>query len=149
MDNGVTPEILKRIRKDLEFRKRLQKAAYLQAKESTAKVAWKRSKLMVIGEGAVGKTATIRSLLNRPFDERWDSTVGVSLTEAVAGRNQGQATGGSSAWFASKKMHFASSFLHREGAKLYHSNTYKRQVSLPAGSRCPGQVSTCQHRCNT
>ena len=124
----MEPAILKRIKKELEFQKSLQKAAYLQAKQSTSKVAWKRSKLMVIGEGAVGKTATIRSLLNRPFNPEWESTVGVSLTEAVARRNDIQSNKGGSTWLVSRKKEFASSFLHREGAKLYNSITHKRQV---------------------
>lgn len=39
---------------------------------------------MVVGEGMVGKTATVRSLLRKRFDKEWKSTVGVSLHEAKA-----------------------------------------------------------------
>lgn len=65
-----------------------KQAAYRAAKAEgeDAKAAWNRSKLMVIGEGKAGKTATVRSLLNKTFDEEWKSTVGVELSRSTTGK---------------------------------------------------------------
>ena len=46
---------------------------------------WMRSKLMVIGQGRAGKTATIRSLTCEEFDPNLASTLGASLTQTKAG----------------------------------------------------------------
>mmetsp|Transcript_11683 Transcript_11683/g.13550 ORF Transcript_11683/g.13550 Transcript_11683/m.13550 type:complete len:985 (+) Transcript_11683:161-3115(+) len=45
------------------------------------KVAWMRCKLMVVGQGRAGKSATVRSLIGEKFDPNLDSTVGASLTQ--------------------------------------------------------------------
>lgn len=37
--------------------------------------------LQVIGQGKSGKTSTVRSLLREPFNPKWDSTIGVALTQ--------------------------------------------------------------------
>lgn len=44
-----------------------------------------RSKLMILGEEMVGKTATVRSMLGEEFKEKWISTVGISLTQVQSG----------------------------------------------------------------
>lgn len=58
---------------------------------SSAKGPWRRSKLMVIGQGRAGKTATVRSLLGQKFLEEWNSTVGAELTQTKtrAGKGKG------------------------------------------------------------
>lgn len=43
------------------------------------------SKLMVVGEGGAGKTATVRSLLGKRFDPIWNSTVGIDLSATQTG----------------------------------------------------------------
>jgi len=47
---------------------------------SVKKAPWMRSKLMVIGQGRSGKTATVRSLVSEPFKPDLESTIGVELT---------------------------------------------------------------------
>jgi len=42
---------------------------------------WNRSKLMVIGQGRAGKTATVRALQGQSFVPDLESTIGASLTE--------------------------------------------------------------------
>lgn len=60
-----------------------KKAAFDEAKNSLDTTGpWHRCKLMVIGEGMVGKTATVRSLVGEKFIEAWESTVGVSLVSS-------------------------------------------------------------------
>ena len=44
-------------------------------------VAWRRSKLMIVGEGEVGKSATLDSLLGRAFETGKASTVGAATEE--------------------------------------------------------------------
>jgi GTPase SAR1 family protein len=44
-------------------------------------VPWCRSKLMIVGEGAQGKSATLDSLLGRPFETGKASTVGAATEE--------------------------------------------------------------------
>ena len=75
-------KVIIRIEKLLEKNRRVQKNAFAAALKSSEKAAWRRSKLMLIGEGMAGKTATVRSLLNESFDAQWKSTVGISMTEA-------------------------------------------------------------------
>ena len=61
--------------------------------KDTAKVEWMQSKLMVVGEGAAGKTSTVRTLLGLKFNKNWDSTVGANLTQATAGEDGEHAWG--------------------------------------------------------
>ncbi|GBG34317.1 Leucine-rich repeat serine/threonine-protein kinase 2 [Hondaea fermentalgiana] len=55
------------------------KVVALEALKANEKVRWGRAKLMVVGKGAAGKTSTIRTLLNQPFNPDHDSTIGVDL----------------------------------------------------------------------
>ena len=56
------------------------------ARISRQRVPWLRSKLTVIGRGRAGKTSTVRSLLNRPFNPEWTSTVGADTLLVKASR---------------------------------------------------------------
>ena len=40
-----------------------------------------RIKVVILGDGAVGKSSWIRSLLSEPFQDRYIPTVGVSVTD--------------------------------------------------------------------
>lgn len=60
----------------------------LEALKSGEKAPWYRGKLMVIGEGRAGKTATVRSLLKKKFDANLESTIGVDTSETQAGGNE-------------------------------------------------------------
>ena len=55
---------------------------------------WRRSKIMIVGEGRAGKTALARSVIGEPFEET-DSTFGIQQLTCVI--NQ-VATGGDGSW---------------------------------------------------
>jgi len=61
--------------------KKIRKRAFKDAVKKGQKGSWDRAKLMVIGQGKSGKTSTVRSLLREPFNPKWDSTIGVALTQ--------------------------------------------------------------------
>lgn len=82
--NNVDAGVKEQIEKRLAENEKKQQELYLSRLQGTHKAPWRRSKLMVVGEGGAGKTATVRSLLNKVFDENWDSTVGVAITETNA-----------------------------------------------------------------
>ncbi|GBG23829.1 RasGEF domain-containing serine/threonine-protein kinase X [Hondaea fermentalgiana] len=48
--------------------------------KANVKVRWGRAKLMIVGKSAAGKTSTIRTLLDQPFNDDHVSTIGVDLT---------------------------------------------------------------------
>ena len=60
---------------------------------------------MVVGEGGAGKTAVVRSLLNLPFVQYWNSTVGIQLTETK--------TSSKGAWKTVDNGNFASDIANR------------------------------------
>ena len=66
----------------LDVNANLQKKAFSRALNSNETSAWGRSKLLVVGRGGVGKTATVRSLLGERFEPEWISTVGLDIREA-------------------------------------------------------------------
>ena len=43
---------------------------------------WSRAKVMLLGKEKIGKTALVNSLLAQPFNTRWDSTVGINISES-------------------------------------------------------------------
>lgn len=80
LSEDLEHRITAKVRENTDF----QRQAFYSTLESGATGAWHRSRLMVVGEGRAGKTATIRSLLNLGFDPDCASTVGISLKEARA-----------------------------------------------------------------
>lgn len=58
------------------------KKAFEKAVTEDQEGPWMRSKIMVVGQGRAGKTATVRSLLGKPFDPKLDSTVGASISQS-------------------------------------------------------------------
>ena len=81
----------------------LRDCAHFQVAANVGKAPWKRSRLMVVGEGNVGKTATVRSLLFKEFDPEWKSTIGVSTIETKITDND--------SWKESERQHFLSSLV--------------------------------------
>uniref|UniRef100_A0A7S3LPK0 non-specific serine/threonine protein kinase n=1 Tax=Aplanochytrium stocchinoi TaxID=215587 RepID=A0A7S3LPK0_9STRA len=76
--------LLKRAKRKMEANKKAYVSKWDDLIESSKlenKVPWMRSKLMVVGKGAAGKTATVRSLLGQKFEPKWISTVGADLTQ--------------------------------------------------------------------
>eukprot|EP00924_Labyrinthula_sp_SR-Ha-C_P015662 snap_masked-scaffold_4-processed-gene-6.22-mRNA-1 protein AED:0.45 eAED:0.47 QI:0/-1/0/1/-1/1/1/0/1048 len=64
--------------------------AFEEALEKDEKGKWLRSKIMIVGEGRAGKTATVRSLLGLDFDENLESTIGaeVKQSQSYSGNNR-------------------------------------------------------------
>ncbi|GBG35241.1 Leucine-rich repeat serine/threonine-protein kinase 1, partial [Hondaea fermentalgiana] len=80
---GISSDILARIKGRValvESEVRDINATAQKALKANEKVRWGRAKLMVVGKAAAGKTSTIRTLLNQPFNPSHDSTIGVQLT---------------------------------------------------------------------
>lgn len=67
---------------------------------------------MVVGEGGVGKTACVRSLLTQPFDPEWKSTIGISTAETRTTAH---------GWAKMKHSHFALDLLHKLAVKALQS----------------------------
>lgn len=68
---------------ELEYR-----AAFAEAVKSGGSAPWMRSKLMMVGEGRAGKSSTVRSFLNKPFDAKLASTVGADTSSTVSVERQ-------------------------------------------------------------
>ena len=70
----------------------VQKLTYEDVlKDPKAKGALNRTKLMFIGQGKAGKTATVRALLGQPFESKWKSTIAAALKEAKISNKLGWA----------------------------------------------------------
>lgn len=81
---NISAKIAKLLRRNIEEKERIkadQKTEFEEVVNGNVKGPWNRSKIMVIGQGRSGKTATIRSLLGQPFDDNLDSTIGARLTQ--------------------------------------------------------------------
>lgn len=87
----------------------LRACASFQVAATVGKAPWRRSRLMVIGEGNVGKTATVRSLLFKEFDPEWKSTIGVTTTETKISDK--------ASWKETEKTHFLSSLVNTIAAE--------------------------------
>ena len=70
------------------------------------------SKLMLVGEGEAGKTATVRSLLGMEFTPVWDSTPGIELTSTTVASN--------SHWRKDERVNQASSLLYHTVSRIMH-----------------------------
>lgn len=97
------------LKKRKQERARIRLEAFNHVSGSAATTPWLRSKLMVVGRGAAGKTNTVRSLIGRPLNPEWDSTVGVELTEISTLPNSLP----KSNWKKAENKDFAITFLHR------------------------------------
>ena len=106
-----------------------QRAAFIEAQGSGRKAPWMRSKLMVVGEGMVGKTATVRSLLRKRFDKEWKSTVGVSLHEAKANDNNVWREGDPENFVDPMLRHMAVQYLQDKQEPNEDNVKQKKQVS--------------------
>mmetsp|Transcript_11697 Transcript_11697/g.13522 ORF Transcript_11697/g.13522 Transcript_11697/m.13522 type:complete len:929 (-) Transcript_11697:915-3701(-) len=73
--------LLSRNRQEKTVKEEIGLSAFTEAVNGGKMAPWGRAKLMVIGQGRVGKTATVRSLLGEEFKQTWISTVGASVTQ--------------------------------------------------------------------
>uniref|UniRef100_A0A7S3PM47 non-specific serine/threonine protein kinase n=1 Tax=Aplanochytrium stocchinoi TaxID=215587 RepID=A0A7S3PM47_9STRA len=68
--------------KQLLENKKKRQQTFLDTLESNHKTSWSRSRIMFVGQGRAGKSATVRSLLGHDFEENLDSTVGAFVSES-------------------------------------------------------------------
>jgi len=54
---------------------------FMETLNGNDRIPWNRSRLMLVGRGKAGKTATVRSIIGQHFVESWDSTVGAEVSE--------------------------------------------------------------------
>ena len=85
------------------------------------------SKLMLIGEGEVGKTATVRSLLGMEFTPRWDSTPGIELTSTTIASNN--------RWLKDERVKQASSMLYHTVSRIMHRKPKSSRRGGKGGKR--------------
>ena len=81
------PGTLAELKRVLDRNKDAYASAVNKALDNRATAPLNRSKVMLLGAGASGKTATVRSLLYKPFNPNWDSTIGIDTTQTKAGAN--------------------------------------------------------------
>uniref|UniRef100_A0A7S3V2N8 non-specific serine/threonine protein kinase n=1 Tax=Aplanochytrium stocchinoi TaxID=215587 RepID=A0A7S3V2N8_9STRA len=87
-DNGIKPGTIARINDLVEKNAERQLKLFTETRATDEKFPWHQAKLMVIGQGQVGKTSTVRSLTGMPFDpEKVKSTIGVQTTPVKLLRN--------------------------------------------------------------
>ena len=84
----------------LKLNRAFQQEQFLQQLDSDKRVSWQRCRLMMVGQGRAGKTATLRALTNKRFDKEWKSTVGISMEECKT-TTKGAWAGGSRGGFTS------------------------------------------------
>lgn len=95
-ENGMSDITEERLREVLKANNMLKEERERMHKEKLEKLVenglavseFRRCRLFTIGQGRVGKTATIRSLLSLPFNPQWDSTVGAEIKYAYAFPNR-------------------------------------------------------------
>ncbi|GBG25054.1 Leucine-rich repeat serine/threonine-protein kinase 2 [Hondaea fermentalgiana] len=105
--------------------------AYQQAVENGDPQPWGWSKLMIIGQGAAGKTSTVRSLLGLDPVETWESTVGVDLKVTSADD-----------W--KQRDHAETDFnlmLHKAAAQIVKEGEHPRQAGAKSKGPAPERTS--------
>ena len=100
----------------------IRKEAFREAQEDDVTCSWGRSKLMVVGEGQAGKTATVRSLINLKFEPEWKSTVGIDTTEVKSSNTR--------AWEINKNEDFLLAFVGRAAVERSDRVTAKQRDIL-------------------
>lgn len=69
----------------------IRRQAFFDAFAKDKKHPWYRARILLIGNGGCGKTATLRSLVNEDFEPVWVSTIGANVVES-------RTTGSSNHW---------------------------------------------------
>lgn len=119
-------KIHSRLSKNARRRKELFFKAFNQIENTQP---WRRSRIMIVGQGKAGKTALVHSLHDLPFFEEWNSTIGVDLSQTEA------AMGSFFKGFQVKKSKFkyehSNSFAARAAAKklVFSKFTLSRTMS--------------------
>mmetsp|Transcript_4362 Transcript_4362/g.5780 ORF Transcript_4362/g.5780 Transcript_4362/m.5780 type:complete len:955 (+) Transcript_4362:52-2916(+) len=86
-DPGMYQHVIERL---LKRNKETKEKQFREALNSEESATWNRSRLMFVGQGKAGKTATVRSLLGQPFVADWDSTIGADISEVKSTREKGE-----------------------------------------------------------
>lgn len=81
--NTISESILEEVKGTIKAKVAKQKQAFKELLNKNG-APWMRAKLMVVGQGRAGKTATIRSLTCEDFDPKLKSTLGASVSQTKA-----------------------------------------------------------------
>mmetsp|Transcript_5464 Transcript_5464/g.7228 ORF Transcript_5464/g.7228 Transcript_5464/m.7228 type:complete len:623 (+) Transcript_5464:1359-3227(+) len=109
---------------------------YLDALKGNEKAEFTRLRVMFVGQGKAGKSATVRSILGKKFNEEWDSTVGADVSESVISGSK---------WGDSKdKIDFASALAVKmmNRHKEMKSSSPKRIEKSPVVAPLPSSSKT-------
>ena len=98
---------------------------YLQEALSQGKKEWRRSKIMIVGEGRAGKTALANSILGRGY-ENLDSTIGINeFTVSIGYASVGGQEGNSKVWNEMKDQKQSKEFEQALASMVFDSKTGK------------------------
>mmetsp|Transcript_15871 Transcript_15871/g.20336 ORF Transcript_15871/g.20336 Transcript_15871/m.20336 type:complete len:822 (+) Transcript_15871:462-2927(+) len=120
---NVHSGIIGKIKARILSTRRTQKRKFLEALKSDEKAPLNRSRLMFVGQGKAGKSATVRSLLGKGFNPDWDSTIGADISERMTSsatskwRNPDDLKGDFTSRFAARLMVAHSNTRNRPNAK--------------------------------
>ena len=116
---------------NMDSKQKIQKREYKNVILYGDKGKWMRAKLMIVGQGRAGKTATVRSLLGKPFSKSLDSTIGASLSQTETTAD------GSSSWHEQEGSAGSEVFI----TKLALQRTRKLRTGVNYGSIFMAAVS--------
>lgn len=116
------------LRERLVQRAAKRKQTYLAASRRLSEKGgfWGRGKVMILGSSRAGKTATVRSLLNKRFKRDTRSTLGLTITQADV--SQGSHEG----WKLGPKGTYSSLYVHRNVASVVRN---QNAVDLSSSER--------------
>lgn len=118
--NSIENEIVGKIQALLQRNVKLEQKRMLESLKIHSLIPLNLCKLMVVGEGAAGKTATVRSLLGKKFKAQWDSTIGISLTNGRAESSR--------VWRENTREDHAASLLYNSVKRQMHKTKKKRHT---------------------
>lgn len=110
---------------------------FLDVLNSQKKDFLNHSRLMFIGQGAAGKSSTIRSLLGKSFNPDWDSTVGADISEGMTNsktswKNPESLTGDYTSRFVARLL-----VDNKHGANIKDGSS--KNIDLATKERVPNQ----------
>jgi len=141
--NGIALHIENRINVVLENKKiqsQLRKNFIDTLNSKSKKTFWNRSRVMFVGQARAGKSSLVRSFLDEAFQEGWDSTIGVQISETESVATKGH-------WTKTDKDENASEFAARiimlestfPQAEIVEENKIKEKKS--SRFKFPGRAS--------
>lgn len=108
--------------------------AFIKALTEDQNGPWRRSKLMVIGQGRAGKSATVRSLLGQTFEPNLPSTVGAHVSQSVV-HSSSTSDGIWKPVDAGESQDFTGEFAEKIAKSALNMSRLSRRLSTRKGSK--------------